>query len=160
MAKGNSSYGIDWKKIFLLQIKRLAHSMRLSGEIGKLEIGDTHKGSRRDQGCGEHYIERQWIVALHLCQTASSTCGGEGAGPTYQNRERTRANRKNFQKGLTIYTVCGTVYVVHYMTNGRQTGVELFETLKLELRRGCLVVAFLAQLRKEQHGSTLRKALP
>src|SRR6201987_4627700 len=45
------------------------------------------------------------------------------------------------------------------MTNGRQTGVELFENLKLELRRGCLVVAVLAQLRKEQYGYTLRKAL-
>lgn len=45
------------------------------------------------------------------------------------------------------------------MTNGKQTGAELFENLKLELRRGCLVVAVLAQLRKEQYGYTLRKAL-
>jgi PadR family transcriptional regulator PadR len=36
---------------------------------------------------------------------------------------------------------------------------ELFETLKLELRRGCLIVAVLAQLRVEQYGYTLRKAL-
>jgi PadR family transcriptional regulator, regulatory protein PadR len=45
------------------------------------------------------------------------------------------------------------------MTNGKQLGAELFENLKLELRRGCLVVAVLAQLRKEQYGYTLRKAL-
>jgi PadR family transcriptional regulator PadR len=45
------------------------------------------------------------------------------------------------------------------MTNGKQSGAELFENLKLELRRGCLVVAVLAQLRKEQYGYTLRKAL-
>ncbi|HZT00282.1 MAG TPA: helix-turn-helix transcriptional regulator [Terriglobales bacterium] len=45
------------------------------------------------------------------------------------------------------------------MTNGKQSGPELFENLKLELRRGCLVVAVLAQLRKEQYGYTLRKAL-
>lgn len=35
----------------------------------------------------------------------------------------------------------------------------LFESLRLELRRGCLVVAVLAQLRAEHYGYTLRKAL-
>jgi PadR family transcriptional regulator PadR len=45
------------------------------------------------------------------------------------------------------------------MTNGKQSAPDLFENLKLELRRGCLVVAVLAQLRKEQYGYTLRKAL-
>jgi PadR family transcriptional regulator PadR len=34
-----------------------------------------------------------------------------------------------------------------------------FENLKLELRRGCLVLAVLAQLRDEHYGYTLRKAL-
>jgi PadR family transcriptional regulator PadR len=34
-----------------------------------------------------------------------------------------------------------------------------FENLRLELRRGCLVVAVLAQLRVEHYGYTLRKAL-
>jgi PadR family transcriptional regulator PadR len=36
---------------------------------------------------------------------------------------------------------------------------ELFENLKLELRRGCLTLAVLAQLRAEHYGYTLRKAL-
>lgn len=36
---------------------------------------------------------------------------------------------------------------------------ELFENLKLELRRGCLIVAVLAQLKQEHYGYTLRKAL-
>jgi len=45
------------------------------------------------------------------------------------------------------------------MTDGKQHGAELFENLKLELRRGCLVVAVLGQLRKEQYGYMLRKAL-
>jgi PadR family transcriptional regulator PadR len=36
---------------------------------------------------------------------------------------------------------------------------ESFENLRLELRRGCLVVAVLAALREEQYGYTLRKAL-
>jgi PadR family transcriptional regulator, regulatory protein PadR len=34
-----------------------------------------------------------------------------------------------------------------------------FENLRLELRRGCLTVAVLAQLRQEHYGYTLRKAL-
>ncbi len=36
---------------------------------------------------------------------------------------------------------------------------DLFENLRLELRRGCLVVGVLAQLRLERYGYTLRKAL-
>jgi PadR family transcriptional regulator, regulatory protein PadR len=38
-------------------------------------------------------------------------------------------------------------------------GTELFQNLRLELRRGCLVIAVLAKLRKEQYGYTLRKTL-
>jgi PadR family transcriptional regulator PadR len=38
-------------------------------------------------------------------------------------------------------------------------GAEQFENIRLELRRGCLVVAVLATLRSEQYGYTLRKAL-
>jgi PadR family transcriptional regulator PadR len=36
---------------------------------------------------------------------------------------------------------------------------ELFENLRLELRRGCLVIAVLAKLQNEQYGYSLRKAL-
>jgi len=39
------------------------------------------------------------------------------------------------------------------------TDSSLFENLKMELRRGSLVLAVLAQLRSEQYGYTLRKAL-
>jgi hypothetical protein len=37
---------------------------------------------------------------------------------------------------------------------------NLFENLRLELRRGCLTLAVLAQLRQEYYGYTLRKAWP
>ena len=43
------------------------------------------------------------------------------------------------------------------MAHGTNNG--LFENLRLELRRGSLVVAVLAALRKEQYGYTLRKTL-
>jgi PadR family transcriptional regulator PadR len=36
---------------------------------------------------------------------------------------------------------------------------QLLESLRLELRRGCLVVAVLAQLHEEHYGYTLRKSL-
>lgn len=35
----------------------------------------------------------------------------------------------------------------------------MFENLRLELRRGCLTLAVLGQLRKEHYGYTLRKEL-
>ena len=45
------------------------------------------------------------------------------------------------------------------MTTGTQDAGELYENLRLELRRGCLVLAVLVQLRTERYGYTLRKAL-
>lgn len=45
------------------------------------------------------------------------------------------------------------------MPNGSQTNVGVFENLRLELRRGCLTLAVLTQLRTERYGYTLRKAL-
>ena len=36
---------------------------------------------------------------------------------------------------------------------------DLFENLRLELRRGSLIIAVLAQLREEHYGYALRKAL-
>ena len=45
------------------------------------------------------------------------------------------------------------------MTNSTTVNVDVFENLRLELRRGCLIVAVLAQLRVEQYGYTLRKSL-
>ena len=59
---------------------------------------------------------------------------------------------------LTTYTVLHTVCITYYMTTGTANS-EVFENLRLELRRGCLIVAVLAQLRSEQYGYTLRKAL-
>ncbi len=36
---------------------------------------------------------------------------------------------------------------------------EVFENLRLELRRGCLILAVLAELRTERYGYVLRKSL-
>ena len=48
------------------------------------------------------------------------------------------------------------VCVTYYKT----TSIDAqFETLKLELRRGCLSIAVLAELRKEHYGYALRRAL-
>ncbi|MGA7569558.1 MAG: helix-turn-helix transcriptional regulator [Candidatus Aquilonibacter sp.] len=46
---------------------------------------------------------------------------------------------------------------MEHSINGQLPG--LFENLRLELRRGCLTLAVLAQLRTERYGYTLRKAL-
>lgn len=55
--------------------------------------------------------------------------------------------------------LCVTQYVADWAMNGPQSQSRLFENLRLELRRGCLVVAVLAQLRKECYGYSLRIAL-
>jgi PadR family transcriptional regulator PadR len=43
------------------------------------------------------------------------------------------------------------------MKSNPESGI--FDSLRLELRRGCLILAVLAQLRVEHYGYTLRKAL-
>jgi PadR family transcriptional regulator PadR len=48
-----------------------------------------------------------------------------------------------------------TVAVTQYMT----VEAHILENLRSELRRGSLILAVLAQLRSEQYGYTLRKAL-
>ena len=69
---------------------------------------------------------------------------------------------KAYKIYLTSHTVCYTVCKVQYMDVILQSDPvqsELFDSLRLELRRGCLVLAVLAQLRQEHYGYTLRKAL-
>src|SRR6202166_2415387 len=43
--------------------------------------------------------------------------------------------------------------------NPNTSDPQVFDSLRLELRRGCLILAVLAQLRVEHYGYTLRKAL-
>ena len=45
------------------------------------------------------------------------------------------------------------------MTHSMPTDSDIFESLRLELRRGSLILAVLGQLRGEHYGYTLRKAL-
>ena len=45
------------------------------------------------------------------------------------------------------------------MTHSMPTDGDIFESLRLELRRGSLILAVLAQLKAEHYGYTLRKAL-
>jgi len=62
------------------------------------------------------------------------------------------------KKHLTTYTVWHIVCVEHYMEHSSDQYAP-FENLRLELRRGCLVLAVLSALRTEQYGYTLRKTL-
>src|SRR5580692_9427042 len=57
------------------------------------------------------------------------------------------------------HTVCHTVVDVQCTRYSMTVAENLFENLRLELRRGCLTLAVLAQLRQEHYGYTLRKAL-
>lgn len=45
------------------------------------------------------------------------------------------------------------------MSHSMPTELETFEALRLELRRGSLILAVLGRLRQEHYGYTLRKAL-
>jgi PadR family transcriptional regulator len=54
-----------------------------------------------------------------------------------------------------LHTVCGKWDVPH----GDLMDTDIFENLRLELRRGCLILAVLAQLETERHGYALRKSL-
>jgi PadR family transcriptional regulator, regulatory protein PadR len=49
---------------------------------------------------------------------------------------------------------------IQYATSGMDPNLQnVFDNLRLELRRGSLILAVLAQLRQEHYGYTLRKTL-
>lgn len=67
---------------------------------------------------------------------------------------------KFLKKLLTMHTVCNTVCNIQYMVQKTQPETsEVFENLRLELRRGSLILAVLAAMKSEQYGYTLRKVL-
>lgn len=51
------------------------------------------------------------------------------------------------------------VCINYYVSHGKTMNADAFENLRLELRRGALVLAVLAALRSERYGYTLRKEL-
>ena len=59
------------------------------------------------------------------------------------------------------HSIWHTLCVTHYVATSEAMIVdpELFESMRLELRRGSLVLAVLARLREERYGYTLRQAL-
>lgn len=60
---------------------------------------------------------------------------------------------------MTNITVWRTVCVAQCTRSGIRVNSEILENLRLELRRGCLIIAVLAQLRIEHYGYALRKSL-
>jgi PadR family transcriptional regulator PadR len=74
-------------------------------------------------------------------------------------RKIRRTGLKTLEKYLTTYTVYRTVCVAQWVMHSMTSEPNLFENIRLELRRGSLILAVLAQLRTEQYGYTLRKAL-
>ncbi len=57
------------------------------------------------------------------------------------------------------YSMCYTVYYIYCTVYSMAIEAGIMENLRLELRRGCLTLAVLAELRREQYGYTLRKSL-
>jgi PadR family transcriptional regulator PadR len=51
------------------------------------------------------------------------------------------------------------VYDTHYVTHMTSADSDPFEKLRLELRRGSLILGVLGALREERYGYTLRKVL-
>ena len=59
-----------------------------------------------------------------------------------------------------LYVIQCTPYTMQHTVEASANGKnEVLENLRLELRRGCLILAVLAELRDERYGYTLRKAL-
>ena len=57
------------------------------------------------------------------------------------------------------YTVYVTYYVIHSIEMNSKISSDIVDKLRLELRRGALPLAVLAQLREEHYGYSLRKEL-
>src|SRR5687768_5178681 len=64
------------------------------------------------------------------------------------------AHHRNSPDELSWRILCVIQYVAH-----RPMSTDQFPALRLELRRGCLILAVLAQLRVEHYGYTLKREL-
>jgi PadR family transcriptional regulator, regulatory protein PadR len=62
---------------------------------------------------------------------------------------------------LILYAIQCLAYTMQYTVERERVepNHEVLENLRLELRRGCLILAVLAELRSERYGYTLRKGL-
>jgi PadR family transcriptional regulator len=69
-----------------------------------------------------------------------------------------RRNSNNFIDKLILVGVQYVTYTMQHTVEATANS-EVLENLRLELRRGCLILAVLAELRSERYGYTLRKAL-
>ena len=67
-------------------------------------------------------------------------------------------NSNNFIDKLILVDVQYAAYTMQHTVEATANN-EVLENLRLELRRGCLILAVLAELRSERYGYTLRKAL-
>jgi PadR family transcriptional regulator, regulatory protein PadR len=97
------------------------------------------------------------IAPKGLTQCHSSRLDGRGV-----NSCRARLiSESNLPNLLTIYTVQHTLYETQIIRMGGFVlmNEDLFDSLRLELRRGCLIIAVMGQLRSEHYGYALRKAL-
>src|SRR5882762_1667603 len=116
-----------------LQGVRRAYRIVLTGKsTWRKEIRHTGSTGRKSFFLEAEDLHTRWVVQ------GKQESPRQAGSRTLAVRDQSLA--KSPKKRLTAYTVCNTVCVVHYMTNGKQPGAELFENLKLELRRGCLVV--------------------
>jgi len=59
----------------------------------------------------------------------------------------------------SVYSTPCATQSMSFTSTSATSSQDPFDALRLELRRGCLVVAVLAQLKTEQYGYTLRKSL-
>ncbi len=85
----------------------------------------------------------------------SEFCLSSGPGRSYS----LAAHQETFKNLLTPCTVYHTVFSAQWVMHSMTLEPNLFENIRMELRRGSLILAVLAQLRSEQYGYTLRKAL-
>ena len=58
-----------------------------------------------------------------------------------------------------MHLLCYIQCVTHTIRRTAHMPTSSFDSLRLELRRGCLVLAVLGQLRREHYGYTLKKDL-
>jgi PadR family transcriptional regulator PadR len=96
---------------------------------------------------------------IRMSHRKTCSAGRSPRSPAAFSSARFNRPNKNGKKDLTFYTVRHTVYAIQWVLHSMTIEPNLFENLRLELRRGSLILAVLAQLRSEQYGYTLRKAL-
>src|SRR5450755_2171851 len=150
--------------------RQFARCPRLVVRMAQQVVAGNALVERRKKSLASHYLPHiVFVQQLHMTireglstpqlPVAPAHQATPGNFPRKKSRPFKNPHRPHFLLDIMILCVIQCMSYTMSCTVDIPMNPDVLENLRLELRRGCLIVAVLADLRREQYGYTLRKSL-